>query len=345
MHRLLLMKTPSAQPPHSELRQDLVSGDWVLIAPGRAQRKLGAKVRRIKHKQIAKSVCPFENLLKASNGEMPLAQYGAPDDWRVAVIENRFPALSHGPECPVSLKHGLYEYLGGIGRHELVLTRNHRNNFAVLSSDQALEVFQAAADRFKKYQEDPCVRYASFFQNYGAAAGASQSHPHYQIVALPVIPPSVRHSLAASSAYFTAHKKCAHCAMLAYELKEGERIVFENDYAVAIAPFASSHSFEVRIFPKRHQAQFEETPVAEMAGVVDALAKALRAIDKALGDPDYNFFVHTTPIQSGGRHEHYHWHVEIMPRTEIFAGFELGTGMIINQVAPETAAQLLRKSL
>ncbi len=332
---------------NSELRQSMVSGDWVLIAPGRAKRPgdLLNNKKQVKRRETPKRECPFESLLASSGGEMPLLQYGTGDNWRLGVIENRYPALSHGANCPVFLKKGPYHYLGGIGRHELIITRDHRKNFAELSAAAAGEVFTAAIERFKHFKNDACLQYVSLFQNYGSRAGASQSHPHYQIMAVPVVPPEINYSLANSKRYYRKHGKCAHCVLLGYELKEKKRIVYANAHAVVVAPFASTHSFEFRVFPRKHRSCFQDTSAVEIAGVVAALQKTLGALRRQLGDPDYNFFIHTAPIKNSAAHKNYHWHVEVMPRMEIFAGFELGTGMVINPTSPEIAAAFLRKGL
>ena len=49
-------------------------------------------------------------------------------------------------------------------------------------------------------------------------------HPHYQIIAIPVIPPDVSHSLDGSLRYYKKYKKCVHCVMMDYEKKNKKRI-------------------------------------------------------------------------------------------------------------------------
>ncbi|HXF44124.1 MAG TPA: HIT domain-containing protein, partial [Candidatus Paceibacterota bacterium] len=121
-----------------------------------------------------------------------------------------------------------------------------------------------------------------------------------------------------------------------------KRIVFENRDAIAIAPFVSREPFELRIFPKKHLPYFENVLDVELENVVDALQSSLRLIEKKLRKPDYNFFVHTAPVKDKGKYRHYHWHIEVIPKTNISAGFELGTGIEINVVDPDNAARFLR---
>ncbi len=101
--------------------------------------------------------------------------------------------------------------------------------------------------------------------------------------------------------------------------------------------------FEVKIFPKKHLSYFEKTSEADLKGVAALLQSALRRIKKNLKDPDLNFFIHTAPLVERSRYINYHWHVEVIPKLSIFAGFELSTGLEINPVDPDLAATILRK--
>lgn len=189
-------------------------------------------------------------------------------------------------------------------------------------------------------RKDKCNLYPVAFLNYGAAAGESVYHPHYQILTLPIIPPAVAHSLNGSRKYFNEHRACVHCVMLRFDRKEKKRVIDENRGALSIAPYVSRTPFEVRVFPKKHLPRFEETSEADLRAVVGVLQSALRRIKKQLHDPDLNFFIHTAPFN--GAHGYYHWHIEITPKISTGGGFELGTGIDINVVDPEVAAAVLK---
>jgi UDPglucose--hexose-1-phosphate uridylyltransferase len=153
--------------------------------------------------------------------------------------------------------------------------------------------------------------------------------------------PDLRRSLDGSQQFFEMHGKCVHCMMLEWDLEEKRRIIFENDQFVALAPFASRVAFEVRIYPKEHKAYFERIKEDEKIKLAEALQVTLNKICKGLVDPPYNFFIHTAPCD-GRNYDHYHWHFEILPKTSIWAGFELGTGIQISTIEPEKAAEYLR---
>lgn len=325
----------------SELRKDLVSGDWIVLAPHRAKRPhdfFRVKVRR----RASARGCPFEWSLGENAGV--IMEYGAGGAWTLRVVPNKFPAFTHRRTCPAFVQRGIYMIAEGVGHHEILVTRRHDRNFADLSPRRASEVFQAFRDRYLMLAEDRCVKYVSMFQNWGSEAGASIYHPHYQIVAIPVVPPDVEHSLKGSRVYFARHKACVHCSIVAAERSARKRVVFENETAVAFVPFASRVPFELGVFPKRHAPFFEDSVDHCLDGVAEALQYSLRAVKRALRDPDYNFFIHTAPLRGKNRYGHYHWHIEVLPKLSKFAGFELGTGLEINPVDPDKAARMLRSA-
>ncbi len=325
----------------SQLRQDLVSGDWIAIVPGRSNRPHQLLKKSVKRKISPKSSCPFENPQKSGH-EKAILSYGD-KDWDLQIIENKYPAFQHKNICGVIARSGPYSVSETIGHHEILITRDHNGNFSDLSRGQARQVLEALRDRYLMLLNDACIAYVSMFQNWGPSAGASIYHPHYQLIAAPIVPPDVMHSLLGSSKYFSENKKCVHCVMIDWEIKNKKRIVYENAGAVAFTPFVSKSAFEVRIFPKKHLSYFENTLDIEMDHISDALQGVLKKIGKNLKDPDYNLFIHTSPIKDKNKYPMYHWHIEVIPRISKYAGFELGTGVEINSVDPDDAAALLRK--
>lgn len=326
----------------SQLRQDLVSGDWIVISSKREKRPDQFLKKEEKRKVSSKSTCPFENPQSYGSGK-PFLIYGNGKDWRAQVVENKFPAFTHKNQCGVFARIGPYSVMETAGHHDLVITRDHIRNFSRLSCNEAQQVFEVFRDRYLMLLNDKCVAYIAIFHNWGPKAGASIFHPHYQMIALPIIPPDLTHSFRGSFEYFKKNQKCVHCTMIDWEKKSKKRVIYENKQAIAFAPFVSKNPFEVRIFPKRHLAYFENTLDADIDYTVEALQKVLRKVEKNLKDPDYNFFIHTAPARNKYDYKMYHWHIEVIPKITLYAGFELGTGMEINVVDPDAAAKLLRK--
>ncbi|MGC9610883.1 MAG: DUF4931 domain-containing protein [Minisyncoccia bacterium] len=321
----------------SEIRHDLISGNWVIIAPKRGSRPNDFKNKP--RKEISKNKCPFEGTLA---GQEIVKLYGAGKDWRFAVMKNKYPAVVHGTGPMVKKKSGIYEILKGFGHHELVATRDHDKNFPRISKDEAINLFWVLRDRYQILKKEKEVAYVSIFHNWGVKAGASIYHPHYQIVAVPIVPRSVEISLLNSERYFRKTGRCMHDFVVAHELRDKKRIIFKNKNAVVVAPYVSREPFQLRVYPLKHRPYFEETPDNELKDIALALRTALLKLEKKLNKPDYNFYIHTAPAKNAKSYGHYHWHIEIVPQSNVSAGFELGTGIEINTVDPDDAARILR---
>lgn len=335
---------------HAELRKDPVSGEWVVIAAGRAFRP--HEVKSQKPKRISRTACPFEDPQRTGHGKPLLmfdargkqVRYGAPGagEWFLQIIPNKFPIVA-GAKCGIERHRGIFTMQPAAGFHEVVVYRDHDRDPSQFTAQELSIMLLGYQERYRMLSAEDCAEYILIFHNHGPAAGASLYHPHSQIVALPVIPPDVARSIAGSREYRKAHGACVHCAMIAGEKKEKKRIVYENDDMIVFCPYASKVSFETRIFPKRHEYAFEHIEAFQRESLADALGAALRKINRVLKSPSYNFFIHTSPTQPK-YFAHYHWHVEILPRTSIWAGVELGTGIEVVAVPPEDAARHLRRA-
>ena len=323
----------------SELRMDLVSNDWVVIATGRARRpEMFAKHKRIKE-EVSPKDCPFcqKKILKKA-----IASKKRTDgSWFVLSMPNDFPAFSRGNSLH-ERKEGLNRIMDGVGYQEIIITADHEKQMGQFSTDEIKMVIDLYQERYLDLIKKDFIKYVSIFHNHGREAGASIAHPHSQLIAIPVIDPDLRDSLDGAEAFYRSQGKCVYCTMIDWDIKDGRRIVYENEKFVVLCPFAPQVSFEVRVYPKEHQPDFEKITEEEKEFFADALQKALSKIHRGLKDPAYNFYFHTAP-HDGGNYDHYHWHLNILPKTDIWAGFELAVGIEISTIEPEKAADFLRK--
>jgi UDPglucose--hexose-1-phosphate uridylyltransferase len=325
----------------SELRMDLVSNDWVIVATGRARRpETFATGNRVTEQRIHKKECPFCGDKVLDQGVT--YRLDKPDGrWSTVAVKNKFPALSEGVKTN-ERKDGPNRIMDGIGFHEVIITWAHDRQMAQFTKAEIKEVVDVYQQRYLDLMNKKFIKYVSIFHNHGKEAGASIFHPHSQLIAIPVVDPHLRTSLEGAERYFTSQGKCVYCIMLEWDLKNKERIVYENERFVALCPFASQMSFEVRIYPKDHHAYFERMDDPVKWDFSDALQKTLSKIFVGLKDPPYNFYLHTAPCD-GANYDHYHWHLIIAPKTSTYAGFEMGTGIEISTIEPEQAAKFLRK--
>jgi UDPglucose--hexose-1-phosphate uridylyltransferase len=259
----------------------------------------------------------------------------------VRVFANKFPALYADGEV-VATGEGIYDRMDGVGVHEVIVEGpDHRAGLGTLDVAHVGEILIAYRERLRALRHDPRLEYALVFKNHGAAAGASLDHGHSQLVATPILPELVADELAGAARYFRMKERCVWCDVVRQERRDRVRIVLEDGGFLVLAPFAPRFPYETWILPAAHQASFDA-----LAGEhVTALARVLRELMVRLGrlfnDPPYNFALHTAPLREPAP-EHFHWHIEVMPKLTRLAGFELGTGFFINPTPPEDAARFLR---
>ena len=324
----------------SEFREDITSGDWVIISENRNKRPMSKSEKR-KRIPAPKTGCIFENLQKTGNWP-PILSYPNKENWQIVLLPNKYPALDINSNNNNSYKlRGIYRSKAGIGYHDLIITRDHYKNFTEIDNNLARRIFDIFKERHIQMRKDKNNVYSSTFCNWGPSVGSSIWHPHYQMLTLPIIPPYIVRSLSGSFKYFKENKRCVRCDIIKEEKKYKKRIVAENDYAIAFTPYASKTSFEVSIFPKKHISAFSETPENILYGVADLLQIVLKMIKKRLNDPDFNFFIHGAPFDNK-KYFYHHWHIEVLPRISLFGGFEYSTEIDINTVDPDIAAKILR---
>jgi UDPglucose--hexose-1-phosphate uridylyltransferase len=334
----------------SELRFDLASKDWVVIATGRARRPETFKREKKEGKEASRKTCPFckEELIKEAvlifdhGKRIKLDRREKFPNWTTITIPNKFPAFLPATKLNKKIEGGLYQIMNAVGFHEIIITRDHKKSMAQLEISQIKEVIDAYHQRYLDLMKKPFVNHISIFNNYGAEAGASIFHPHSQIITTPLIDVDLNRALSNSKRYFNKHKKCLYCQMDEWEKKVKKSIIFENEDFLVLCPFASKVAFEMIISPKKHSAYFEKITEKEKWNLAKAFKMALGKLYKALNDPAYNFYLHTAPCD-GKNYDFYHWHWTILPKTSTWAGFEIGTRMEISTIEPEKAAEYLRK--
>lgn len=334
----------------SELRFDIVSKHWVVIATGRARRPEAFKQEKhIQEKKSSKD-CIFCNIRTQEkptaifyNGKKiaSLADGSAPKNWSVVSVPNKYPAFM--PNNALNKKtQGLYQSMDANGFHEVVITKSHNKQIAQFSIKQIKEVIDVYQERYLDLMNKKFVNYISIFHNHGKEAGASIAHPHSQIIAIPVTDPDIQENIIGAKQFFNKEKKCVYCEMNKQDIENKKRIVFENKEFVAVCSFASKVAFEISISPKNHSAYFEKITENQKIALAEALQAVLRKLYKGLNNPAYNFFLRTAPCD-GKNYDFFHWRLNIMPKTSIWAGFELGAGIEISTIEPEKAAEYLRK--
>lgn len=265
-------------------------------------------------------------------------------NWLVRCIPNLYPAFSP-PDRKLALK-GIVKHNDlamAVGHHEVIIeSPAHDAHPAEAQISQLRLVVNAYVDRLRELSGKPYVRYVSIFRNHGLEAGASLSHTHSQIIATPMIPRTVREEMKASREFWRRNRKCIFCSIIQKESK-GPRLVVENSKFTVFAPYASVNPMEFWIVPKKHEATLLDLSQDEVRMLAETMKTCLGALKTLVNDPPYNYGFHLALDKSAS--EYYHWHLEVYPKLAVWAGFELSTGMYINTVTPEAAAESLRKTI
>jgi UDPglucose--hexose-1-phosphate uridylyltransferase len=273
----------------------------------------------------------------------PPETYVVPDTtgWRLRVTPNKFAALSYQGERRRSVQ-GIRRTVTGVGIHEVIIEcPDHSKTTALLDDRQVETIIQTYVHRFNFASCDPRVEQVTIFKNHGEAAGTSLAHPHSQMIAAPVITAQLRDRLINALKHFDEYGECIFCRVLELELAENIRLVFETPHFVSFVQYAALTPFSMLIMPRRHMACFAEINDAEVADLAHNLRCTLAKLYRGLDNPDFNYTIRTAPTEYRGV-KYYHWYVSIIPRLTRMAGFELGSGMIINVSLPEEDAGFLR---
>jgi UDPglucose--hexose-1-phosphate uridylyltransferase len=265
----------------------------------------------------------------------------------VRVVPNLYPAFSGSGPLEVARIGPVFEQAPGVGIHEvLVLAPEHDLGWADLGDKEAGLVMAAIRDRVEDHGRHSVVRYTQTIVNHGREAGASLEHPHGQLLGIPFVPPELEDELDGFARFAAAadaddHGGCLLCDVVAIEREAGHRVVLDTGRVLVVCPFWSGSPYEMLVVPVGHERHLADAAPADLVATGRALRDGLARLQDLVGDVAYNIVFHTAPHHDDAA---FHWHVHLVPRITSSAGFEQGTGVRINIVAPETAAEQLRST-
>ena len=311
-----------------ELRKDPITRSWVVV--GHPERQ--------KPRADACPLCPGNRIETRSLLELPRQ-----GPWQVRAYPH-FRPLYHVEGDPARTAEGIYDRMAPIGAHEIIVeTPDHTRSLPFLADEEIERVLEAYALRTADLKRDARFKYVTLFKNQGVQSGEEWTHSHSQLTATTFVPRRILYELRSGREWFRERERCVFCDIIAQELENGSRVVAENENFLTIAPYAPRFPFETWILPKQHESAFENSSSHMFENLAKALKTLLIKADRVLDNPPYNLVVHTSPAQDP-TNDHYHWHIEFMPKLTKTAGFEWGTGFYINPTPPEEAAKFLREA-
>jgi UDPglucose--hexose-1-phosphate uridylyltransferase len=325
-----------------ELRLNHISREWVVVGSSHSKKPEEFRARAKNHKFVPQydESCPF---CKGNESKTPKELMRLPGDgsWSVRVTPNKFPVLDIDGDR-MRVNNGLKQYVTGVGRHEVIIeSPYHDSVMALQSPEEVTSVVRVYRDRFREAFDDKRIQHTIIFKNHGPDSGTSIKHPHAQLIATPVMPQQVRFRVDESMRYFDNTGECLMCSTLRDEFDDAKRIVVDTEHYAAFIPYAALSPFHLWIFPKDHRASFGTMPDEHLPDLAECLRVTLKKLYDGLDDPSFNMVIRSlSPYRS--RSEYIHWYLSIVPQVTHATGFELGTGMHVNQAIPEEVAAFLR---
>jgi UDPglucose--hexose-1-phosphate uridylyltransferase len=322
-----------------KLRQNIVTGEWVVIAPERAKRPEDFVMASAPKKHLDDK-CPF--CISNPDGAYQFSIKEA-ETQNIYIIPNRFPAFSSSDGL---IQEGgqLYTSTKALGGHEVIILKDHQKEIYEGGWELLSELFGVYQKRLAHYEQDPTIEYAMPIHNLGPEAGASIEHPHSQFFASSVVPNLVEKELVGAKAFYEDKHQCVFCAMIEEEKRQGIRVISENEDFIAFTFFASRFPFEMWVLPKKHSPSFEAIDTQMLENLSKLVYDVVLKLNNAIKFPPFNWWIHTGPIKKDHVDDYYHWHMEIAPRVSKFGGYEMGSGIVIDVVSPELAAGFLKKA-
>jgi UTP--hexose-1-phosphate uridylyltransferase len=300
------------------MKRCFLTGEYVFYATDRAKRPHSFKKTRVQ--TTPKEYCPF----CPENEHFTPGLVYASEDKAIRIVENKYPFIP---------KNSQY-----FGIHDVLIdTPNHDEALIDFSDEHMTKLIKTIKERYEILEKDERSRYVQVFKNQGLDAGASQSHSHWQITSLCVIPAKMEHLQKVLKKFYNDTGKCYFC-----NLNFEDRIVEENEDFISYIPADGKFPYGMDILPKRHISSINEFSDREIENFGIILRNSIRRLHNIKEDISYNVCLYSAPKNTKSN-EYFHFYAQIIPRIGYMAGFEFSTGCYINSTLPEIAAKELRE--
>ena len=322
----------------ADLRRDVVTGNWVVVG-----------YKTIKSDSVG--LCPFcpENEhftpktireYKDTEGSWLLRCFSAMNP--IFVIEEDLKKRGEG----------IYDKMNNVGAHEVIVeNRSHTKTMSDYTDRDYMLLLEMYQERIHDLKKDKRFKYIQVFKNHGELAGSYILHPHSHVLATPAMPQRIELELTQSKTHYMQKERCLFCDIISQETRQDKRVVSINSSFISICPFASRFPFEVWILPRQHDSSFEnlndEGAKHELVSIFSDMMKRIEKLTNA-----YTIVIHSSPnivefdTQDEERlpiTEHFHWHIEIIPRDFKTSKYKREDEFYVISNTPEEAAKALKE--
>ena len=305
------------EPADPEIRKDYLHDYFVLIAPKRHSRPFD-------HNKIEDELIETAASPKLWEQTQVMSIKNDKGQWRVMVVENKFPSLT-------------LDQPKAYGKQEILIdTPQASIQLGELDLDQIKTVLKGYAQRITDLKKVHDIKYVLVFKNEGRAAGASLAHAHTQIFGLPIVPDKFVEEAKTVQNYVIEHNADPYDKIIEFEQKQKVRIIEDGQQLITFCPYAPLWDMETWILPKRAVRSITELNDAELEAVAKQFQKLLGKLCEY--GVSYNFYLEE------GVSEHHRFCIKIRGRDVVspMGGFEVATGMRINTIPPEASANWFR---
>ncbi|MGC8533152.1 MAG: galactose-1-phosphate uridylyltransferase [Candidatus Parvarchaeum sp.] len=314
-------------PFKGEIRKDYITGSDVIFTFSRDKRPKDFKSEEIMYGN--KENCPFEYGKESLNTTIKLIE----DPWKLRLMYNKYPIVNEDI-APYNENPGFFTRYANYGHSYVIVdTPDHLQKFYEIEDSLLQKWFKLVAEAEKRAYSDSNIKQVYTFRNNGSISGGSLYHPHTQIIGFTFVLPIIKQELD------IIKKNRGNCILEEAMKKEKERILIEDEKAIAFAPYGSRFKGQSIIMPKRHIDYVGRLEEEETISLARFIKEILRKNNILFGSHSYNIIFHELKDN-----KKLHFYIEIAPRFSNFGAMEL-SGLYLNSLRPEEYVQRFNETV
>jgi UDPglucose--hexose-1-phosphate uridylyltransferase len=330
---------------YSHRRLNILTGEWVLVAPHRTKRPWQGH----EEGKPKKSQQPHDPTCYLCPGNTRANGTVNPDYQSTFAFINDFSALIEDVPSFDIHESGLLQACSERGICKVVcFSPQHNLTLAEMGLSGIESVIRIWQNEYKSLGALPYINYVQIFENKGEIMGCSNPHPHGQIWAQENIPVEPAKEQNHQEKYLKEHRSVMLMDYLQLELTRRERIVYENERFTVLVPFWAVWPYETMILPKkktRHILELTDQDIVDFARAIQTITVKYDNLFKT--SFPYSAGIHQAPTDDK-EHPEWQMHMHFYPpllRSAVIKKFMVGYELLANpqrDITSEVSAAILR---